>query len=282
MSHTNRPLMGNAVAQNPETVQAQSPSSIQNTQLDPMEASGNPGTVSQETPSHDWEKRYKDLQSYSTKQVNAKDTEIANLLRDKAQGPKFQPPKTAEELTAFRTENPETYAFIQTIAHDMANNQTQVISERLETAESTLAETSREAAMNQLKLAHPDFEEINGHPSFNIWLESQDPEVQSWIYHNTNDANKVSRALSLFKHDTGWGVKENNSGNPNGNQGNQSNLDGSRAVDVQGGSEGGNDPRTHPKYIWSEAEIAKMHPLEFAKYESDISLALSERRVAMG
>jgi len=247
------------------------------------DATGNPAQpANQESPVHDWEKRYKDLQSYSTKQMNEAQSEIANLQRDKAQGPAFQVPKTAEELSAFQKANPETHAFIQTIAHGIANTQTQAINDRLETAESALANTSREAAMVQLQNAHPDFEEINGHPSFNTWLSTQDTEVQSWIYHNSNDANKVSRALSPFKQDTGWGSQTNsgqNQGN-NGYQGNQ-NLDASMSVDVPGDSSTG-DPRKHPKYVWSESEIAKMHPTVFAQYADDISLAMSERRVAMG
>ena len=282
MPHTNRPLMGNsAVAPNPEVVQAQSPHSMNVT--DPgAQPQGTPEPMNPEAPVHDWEKRYKDLQSYSTKQHNESQTEIANLQRDKAQGPAFQVPKTAEELSAFQKANPETHAFIQTIAHDIANNQTQIINDRLETAEQALATTSRETAMSQLKQAHPDFEEINGHPSFNDWISTQDPEVHGWIYHNSNDANKVSRALSLFKQDTGWGV--NSDANVSqGNQGNQQNqnLDASMSVNVPGDSSQG-DPRKHPKYIWTESEIAKMHPTVFAQYADDITLAMSERRVAMG
>jgi hypothetical protein len=279
MPHTNRPLMGNAnVVPNPEVVQAQSPHSMSVTDQGPGAQPGTPDSMAPEAPTHNWEKRYKDLQSYSTKQMNDKETEIANLLRDKAQGPAFQVPKTADELAAFQKANPETHAFIQTIAHDIANNQTQIINDRLEHAESALATTSRETAMSQLKQAHPDFEEINGHPSFNDWLSTQDAEVQGWIYHNSSDANKVSRALSLFKQDTGWGVN-NNSGSQR-NQGTQ-NLNASMSVDVPGDSANG-DPRKHPKYIWTESEIAKMHPTVFAQFADDITLAMSERRVAMG
>lgn len=280
MPQTDRPLMNaSTVVPNPEVVQAQSPTSQSVTAHAETVATDNPATMTNEAPvQHDWEKRYKDLQSYSTKQMNEKETEIANLLRDKARGPEFQAPKTAEELAAFKVENPETYAFIQTIAHDMTNNQTQVISDRLETAETALATSSREQAMVQLRQAHPDFEEINGHPSFNQWLSTQDAEVQGWIYHNSDDANKVNRALSLFKQDTGWGGNTNTS-DSNVNQ--QTNVDASMSVDVPGDSANG-DPRKHPGYVWKESEIDKLYPTEYAKYSEDIDLAMSEGRVSMG
>ena len=279
MPHANRPLMGAAtVAPNPEVVQAQSPHSMNIT--DQGAPAATPAPVPPETPTHDWEKRYKDLQSYATKKENEAQLEIANLQRSAAQGPKFQIPKTADELAAFQRENPENFAFIQSIAHGIAENSTQALNDRLETAESSLADTSREMALAQLKQTHPDFEEINGHPAFQSWLGTQDTEVQSWIYHNSNDAAKVSRALSLFKQDTGWGqnTSDQNQGNT-GYQGNQQ-LDASMAVTVPGDSEAG-DPRTHPKYMWSESEIGSLHPTLFAKYADDINLAWSENRVAL-
>lgn len=278
MPNTNRPLMSNVgVVPPPATVQAQSPSNMQ--VMDTGTVATEP-TQTPESPVHDWEKRYKDLQSYSTKQMNDKETEIANLLRDKARGPEFQVPRTADELAAFKLENADTYALIETIAHGIAKNQTQTINDRLETAETTLASQSREQAMVQLQNAHPDFEEINGHPLFNQWISKQDTEVQGWIYHNESDAAKVSRALSLFKQDTGWGVKTNTSDQVN--QVNQTNVENSMAVNVPGDTVAGGDPRKHPAYIWKESEIAKLHPPEFQAYSEDIDLAMSEGRVAMG
>jgi len=286
MPHTDRPLMSNStVVPNPEVVQAQSPTSMNVMANAEPDATGNPATPNPEAPvNHDWEKRYKDLQSFSSKQMNEKEAEIANLLRDKARGPEFQVPKTAEEIAAFKAENPETYAFIETIAYDRANNQTQVINDRLEAAESTLATNSREQAMTQLRQAHPDFEEINGHPSFNQWLATQDVEVQGWIYHNSDDANKVNRALSLFKQDTGWSGSNTLDTNVNvsTNVNQQTNVDASRSVDVSSDSVGNGDPRKHPAYIWKEAEINKLYPTDYAKYSEDIDLAMSEGRVAMG
>jgi len=278
MPHTDRPLMSNsAIVPNPEVVQARSPTGMSVTETAPV-ATGNPAQATPESPVHDWEKRYKDLQSYSTKQMNEKETEIATLLRDKARGPEFQVPRTAEELAAFKLENADTYALIETIAHGIATNQTQTINDRLETAESTLATQSREQAMVQLRQSHPDFEEINGDPRFNQWLSTQDVEIQGWIYHNSDDANKVSRALSLFKQDTGWG-----STTPSAvNQHNQPSVAASMAVDVPGDTSGNGDPRSHPAYIWKESEINKLYPTEYAQFSNDIDLAMSEGRVAMG
>lgn len=281
MPDHNRQLMSNVgVIPNPEVVQAQSPTNMTVTEQAASVATDQPATATPGVPVHDWEKRYKDLQSYSTKQMNEKETEIATLLRDKARGPEFQVPRTAEELAAFKLENADTYALIETIAHGIAKNQMQSVNDRLDTAETALATTSKEAAMVQLQKAHSDFQEINGHPSFNTWIATQDAEVQGWIFHNENDAAKVSRALSLFKQDTGWGLETTPSGQPDPKK--QLNVDASRAVEVPGDNAGAGDPRSHPSYVWTEKEINKLYPTEYQKFSADIDLAMSEGRVAMG
>lgn len=281
MSNTSRPLMGATITQNPAPIK-QAPGLHSNLTDDPMEATvdgNNPvePTVPQDPVQHDWEKRYKDLQSYSTKKLNSQDVEIARLATEAARGPKFQVPKTADELAAFKAENSETYAFIETIAHDIAQNQMQVYNDRLNMAETTLAKTTQEQALSELQRRHPDFQSIDGDPRFNQWLTEQDLEVQGWVVNNTDDAAKLCRALSLFKADTGWGVTAATNDTPQ-----NTNIDASRAVEVPGALPDGSDTRTHPKYIWTESEISKMRPEEYSKYAADIDLAVSEGRIALG
>lgn len=282
MSDTSRPLMGNAQVSNPAVTIAATP--IQGFNVDnPAEPEVNTDISAQDsatpgTPVHDWEKRYKDLQSWSSKTVAAKDQEI-NSLKSSAVPNSFQVPKTAEELSAFAKENPETYQFIQTIAYDMANTQTQALSTRLESTESKLNSNAADLAFAELHAAHPDFEKIDSSKEFHAWLPRQTAEVQGWVYNNTDNAQKLSMALSLFKQETKWGVHETNPAIPS-NADIQGNLDASMAVTTN--STPGAASEGNPQYVWSESEIGAMRPEVFAKYEKDIDLALAEGRVMIG
>jgi hypothetical protein len=139
MSNTSRPLMGGTVARDPAPVVAATPpNAVFNDPENPVVDQGNPQANDPRAPVHDWEKRYKDLQSFHTKTVQTKDTELAEA-RSTNQPDTFTVPKTAEELAAFSQKNPETYQFIQTIAHDMAAKQVEPIVGRLQSAEQELS-----------------------------------------------------------------------------------------------------------------------------------------------
>jgi hypothetical protein len=262
---TNRPLMGASVAKSIETVQVPGlHSGHEQTTPEPV--------VSPETPSHDWEKRYKDLQSYSSREMNTKSAEIAEL---KAGMSKFKVPKTADELAAFRTENPDTYQVIQSIAHDIANTQLESVNGELARVNAQLTTSSREQSMDTLQRQHPDFMQIDGSPEFQSWLNTQNHEVQGWIL-TSEDPDKVNMALSLFKQNTGWG-----SGQQNNSSTNVPDASGALAVDVRGGSgENSNEARMSTQYVWGETEISRLRPDEYSKYESSIMLAADEGRIS--
>jgi hypothetical protein len=271
--------MGGTSQSNPAPVAATGMQSASVT--NPANPTGQVDTPAQpatpDSPTHDWEKRYKDLQSFHSKTVNTKDAEIATLQQSTA--PKFHVPKTAEELQRFAGENPETYAFIQTIAHGIAENQMQTVNDRLSTAENQLAKSNQELAFEELQRAHPDFQKIDGSPEFTQWLAKQTQEVQGWIYNNTDDAQKISYALSLFKQQTGWGIQQETPASPTGPS--DAEL-ASQAVNVNGSVNTSTDQRDHVQYIWSESEIAKMRPEVYAQYQEAIDLASSEGRIAYG
>jgi hypothetical protein len=276
--------MGATVALDPATtVQAQGPNGASVTST--METQGNQGQPMQpETPQqpvHDWEKRYKDLQSYHSKQMNGKTAEIAAL---QSSTNTFQVPKTAEQLAAFQAENPESYAVIQSIAHNMASQQTAHVQERLDRAEDTLEKDTYQKQLAELQRLHPDFEQIDAAPEFHTWLSQQNDEVKGWVFETPSNPQKITWALSLFKQQAGMGVQ-----NPQGNTGNTpSNTLGtpqdmnelaSMDVSVRSESQGAGDQREHPQYVWAESEISRMRPEVFAKYEASIELAMSEGRI---
>ena len=282
-NNTSRPLMGATVASNPETTLATSPQLSALDTQDPA-ITGNPQLSDPSAPTHDWEKRYKDLQSFHTKSMTAKDTELSEA-RSHNQPNSFQVPKTAEELSAFQEKNPETFQFIQTIAHDMAAKQLEPIQGQLQNAAEQLETERLSKAEATLMARHPDFVQIDSSPQWSEWLAVQPTHIQSLIYDNPDDASKISTVLDLFKGSTGWGA---NAGNTSAAE-TQANLAAQAAQAVNTGStstgEGpsSGDPRaSNPQYKWTEAEIGKLHPSEYAKYADAIDLAMSEGRIQMG
>lgn len=282
--NTSRPLMGAAIARKPESiVSATSPNAVFNSNEDPA-ITGNPQANDPSAPVHDWEKRYKDLQSFHTKTVEQQKSEITTL-KATAKPNEFVVPKTAEELAAFSKDNPETFQFIQTIAHDIAAKQVEPIVGRLNSAESALQEEVDSKSLDQLLLKHPDFEAIDASPEFQAWLPLQATHIQSLIYDNPDDASKISTVLDLFKGSTGWGV---NAGNTSASSTQQEvNNQAAQAIDTGSTATGdvasAVDPRiSNPQYIWSEKEIGLMHPSVYAQYSDAIDLALSEGRVQIG
>lgn len=282
--HTGRPLMGATLSQNPAqaTAFAQAPRNMSDPVVDTATPQGQDGNLAQTmtppAPEHNWEKRYKDLQSFHSRTVNDNTAEIARL---KAQStPKFEVPKTAEELSAFAKENPETHAVIQSIAHKMATDQMASMTGELTEIKASNAATAKERALAELQRQHPDFEDIDRSPEFHVWIAKQSQEIKGWIFDNPDDASKINMALSLFKQNTGWGVQNSN---PAVSQADANALAASQDVNVQsGGDTGQGDPRSHPTYVWTDSEIGKLHGDEYKKFEADIDLANSEGRIAFG
>ena len=214
---------------------------------------------------HDWQKRYTDLQSYKDRELNARDQTIREL-KAKASS-QFQVPRTAEELTAFRTTNPDLYAVVETIAHQMTQNANASVQSELDTLRAEQTITSENAAVNELLRVHPDASAIAQAKEFASWVEAKGPKVQNIVYSNSNDAESLSMVLSLFKQETNWGV-QNNQASHNTNF--QDTLD-VNARNDSGHAVGSEDPRLSTNYIWTEREI---NDLDHNQYTPEISGAL--------
>ncbi len=240
-----------------------------------LEANQNSGqentdTAAEQQPVHDWEKRYKDLQSYNSRKMSELQTTIVELQKQGV--PKLFVPKTPEEMEAFKAQNPDTFAVIETMAANIAQGQMAKYDEKLAVVNGDLMDTKIERAGLAIIAAHPDYETITNTDAFHQWAEKQTPEVQDWIYNNPDDPSKAIRALSLFKYEKGLSQTNTQQNTQGGdldtNVRNRTNPD---VVD-----------RNHPAFVWKESDIAKMHPDEFSKWEETIMLAQSEGRLLIG
>lgn len=243
-------------------------------QMEPEVSGQTPAdTSAEQQPNHDWEKRYKDLQSYHSKTINQLRSEIASVKEQAT--PKFTPPKTPEELEAFRASNPETFAFIQTIANEMADQKVATIEGQLTQVNQTLQSTRISEAVLAIKTAHPDWESIRDSGEFHEWGSRQDDVVKGWLYDNPDNAQNAIRAISLFKAETGWGRQKQESTNVASTAASYVDVRGNQGLPME-------TDRNHPMYIWKDSEIARMRPEEYGKWADVIQLAVSEGRYAQG
>jgi len=155
------------------------------TPQDPANPEGTAPEQTQQPVEHDWEKRYKDLQSYSDKELNGMRVKLQEATQV------FQPPKTDEELKAFGETNPDWMGVIETVAHNIAAKNMQPIQEELNKSKASTAAA-------ELLSAHPDAGTISQSPDFQQWAAEQGPDIQAWLA-DEHDASKVIRALTFYK-----------------------------------------------------------------------------------
>ena len=241
-----------------------------------QEAANPEGITATVEPTHNWEKRYKDLQSYNSRKIS----DLTQQLEQASKSP-IQPlaiPKTAEELAAMRQQDPEGYARIESIATAIAQNQLASYDVKLASVTNDLTKSRIASAEAYILKAHPDFKEIIAKDAFHQWAEKQAADVQDWIYNNPDQPSLSVRALTLYKADTGLGTKTNTQVTQTPAQ-----SGGDMDVKVRSNSQMSDSiDRNHPTYIWSESEIARMRPEEFGKWNETITLAQTEGRVAYG
>ena len=235
----------------------------------------NPGETNEAPiePSHNWEKRYKDLQSFNSRKINDLTQKLDAAL--KAPVAKVTVPKTQEELDSMRQSDPDGYAKIESIATAMMHKQLEGYNKTLTNVTQDLTQARIDAAEAQIVKAHPDFTKIINDDSFHQWAEAQATDVQDWIYNNPDQPQLAIRALSLYKAEKGMGTTNTQATTPA--------QTGDMDVNVRTNSQTPDAvDRNHPTYIWTESEIARMRPAEFGKWEKVITLAQNEGRVALG
>lgn len=152
-----------------------------------------------------YKKRYGDLRRHTQQLMQQKDNELAEIKRQLDQAAKGQIrfPKTDEEIEAWSKKYPDVAKIVDTIAAKRANEAMQGLREgekRLVALETKL--TKKDAEQQLMKL-HPDFAEIRQDPSFHDWVALQPAYIQDALYKNNTDAMAASRAIDLYKADTG-------------------------------------------------------------------------------
>lgn len=217
----------------------------------------------------DYKKRYDSLKKHYDTKVNefkAKEQEWV-----KSNTPKYEVPKTPEQLANFKEQYPEVYETIETVAYQMSQKQIEEMREKLNRVEARELEIRKKDAEIQLGQLHPDFKELRSSPVFHDWVRDQPEEIQSWLYKSL-DPMKAAKAISLFKTEVEWSVPKNKN----------TRQDAAQAVNARSSGKSMEDSSGNRKKVWTTSEIKNLSVHEYDRLSKDIDKAFTEGRVIKG
>ena len=217
-----------------------------------------------------FKKRYDDLKKHYDSTLNKHKEELTSLRTQlESSNTQFVPPKSKEELEAWRKEYPDVYDMVETIAIDKATTRTADLENKYKDLQLQQEQIAKEKAEVELLKLHPDFNDIRAKDDFHEWAEKQDPTIQGWLYENTSNSKLAARAIDLYKMDRG-----------------QSTLTKKEEKDVKkeaakaiSKTKKATDSDIPKKKIWTTSEISKLKPHQFEKFEKEIDLARLEGRI---
>jgi len=240
------------------------------TQEEATQQEGFVETKQEETPEHDYKKRYDDLKKHYDNKLQEWKNEKEALKTTAQQmdlDPSIKLPKSPDELEEFKSKYPDVYAVVQTVAAMQAQEQSESLKKELETIKGREKEMEVQSAYKVLLAAHPDFNDIRNDEKFLLWLDEQPKSISEGITKNNTDSKWAIRVLDLYKADTGLKTKPN-----------KSNASAAEAVRTPSSREVPIDKNANKK-IWKVSDIAKLKPWEFEKLEKEIDLARQEGRI---
>ena len=218
-----------------------------------------------------FKKRYDDLKRHYDSTLGKHKDEVHTLRTQLEQSAKqIVPPKSKEELEAWKNEYPDVYQMVETIAIDKADNRAKEMETKYQNLQGQQEQLAQEKAEVELLKLHPDFQDIRQKDEFHEWATKQDPVIQDWLYENKANAQLAGRAIDLYKMDKGLGKYSNK-------QEKDIKKEASKAVSKTRKAESTEGAK--PKKVWSNAEISKMNVNEYAKYEEEIDKAVREGRI---
>jgi len=210
------------------------------------------------------------LKKHYDSTINKHKDEVRSLRSQLESSTKqFVPPKSKEELEAWRKEYPDVYDMVETIAMNKATTQTADLEDKYKNLQLQQEQIAKEKAEVELLKLHPDFSEIRSQDSFHEWAANQDPTIQGWLYENTSNAQLAARAIDLYKMDTGQSKltkKEEK----------DVKKEAAKAITKTRKNAESDAPK---KKIWTTTEISKLKAHEFEKLEKEIDLARLEGRI---
>lgn len=234
-------------------------------EVDPVEDTAN--LQSSDDP---YKTRYDELKRHHDSKLRDLKQEIEQLKASSTVAQNgYEPPKTQEEIQAFREQNPELFEVVESQIY----NQTKDAQKKLDELDVKEKALLKREAQSYLRSAHKDLDTITSDPAFHNWAEDQPDSIQKWIYENPYDGVLAAKAITLYKTEKGIGTTEQNNNDQREDLGDASALLPTR-------TSGANT--TPEKKIWKESEIARMSMRQYERYEDEILAAEEEGRIVRG
>ena len=217
-----------------------------------------------------FKKRYDDLKRHYDSTLGKHKDEVRSLRTQLEQSSKqFVPPKSKDELEAWRKEYPDVYDMVETIAMTKADTRAKEMEDKYQNLQVQQEQISKEKAEVELLKLHPDYNDIRQKDEFHDWAANQDPNIQGWLYENTSNAQLAARAIDLYKMDKGISKLSKK-------QETAVKKEAAKAITKTAKATETELPK---KKVWSNAEISKMSVNEYEKYEEEIDKAVREGRI---
>jgi len=236
-----------------------------------------PDEEEQEAPKRkraNYKKRYDDLKKHYDDRVSQfKQREQELLAENRSSQPKYEAPKSVEELEKFKEQYPDLYETVETVAHLQSERRVEELQGQLSVIQQREADIMRREAETELRNRHPDFENIRGDEGFQEWAKEQPEEIQDWVFRNPDNVELASKAIDLYKLETGTQTsrpRRQSRQSQQPKEGSAADMVSTKTttVDVDRGTK-----------IWTEREIAAMSLDEFDSREDEINQAIAEGRV---
>lgn len=149
-----------------------------------------------------FKKRYGDLRRHMAEKEKEWERKFEELKGSvKKEG--ILPPKSDEDIAAWARKYPDVAAIVETIANKKAEEKLSQYQTKFAELEKASTESARQKALNTIRAAHDDFDDLRKSDTFHQWAEEQPKWVQDALYENEEDALAVIRVLDLYKVDNG-------------------------------------------------------------------------------
>ena len=217
-----------------------------------------------------YKKRYDDLKKhYDDKLAEFKQREQELTAMAQSAQPAYAPPKSEEELESFKQEYPDLYNTVESVAHMQSQRQVADLEAQLQSMRQRESEVLRREAEATLQQRHPDFDEIRGDEQFHSWAKAQPEQIQDWIYNNPDNVTLASKAIDLYKLESGMSQTQQPRQRQPQQRGSAADMVSTKTTSIDA---------KQPK-VWTEREIAAMSLDQFDKFEDEIKQAMMEGRV---
>jgi hypothetical protein len=217
-----------------------------------------------------FKKRYGDLRRHMQQTVNQHQQQVNELQGqlDSATRKQIKFPKTEEEITAWAERYPDVAKIIDTIAQKRAHEVFAQSEQQFVKVKELQVQVGKEKAENELRSIHPDFDEIRADSNFHEWVTEQPQNIQDSLYKNQTDAKAASRAIDLYKVDTGISTGR-------GRKSSMKNSTKSAARSVNRSTSSANPPSTN-RMKFSESMVQSMSSREYEQHEDAIMQSMRE------